>query len=588
MKVSVTNLLFNHRGKIVPAVIIAVSAVALLTGVLAILLSGFGVKKALLAMFALGVLLWGLGLYKSSSGVNHKPSSESSSYSPYWIDVFGGINLLFFILLTFFSYGLAPLVPWNDQKPYWTKIFIWLSDTLGLLGQNVQQIIRGQSIFSTRYIWILGYILPILISSIIFVVLIISLARNKEGIDLEIPRKLYIWASVFAVINIFAVPVLVPDFWYPLSWGKMIVAGINPYYTPLNAVEELTKNLPLGGTGEKMMYGPLWAVLNGIVMWIVGDRVLLGIILFKVVLAVAWVGTLRLVWALLTDQPFWRQSLGIAIFGWLPISILQTVAEGHNDIIMVFFLFLWLYGIKTGGRLRSTLSLAASVLVKYVSFPLFILDMLFARFSRKITFKQYLPQAIAGGILLIAFLALFYRSPDFFAYLPETSRWHFFTLREVVNAIEILFGIRLPYLAEAARVIFVVVAGLFVGKYVRNPNLEKFWEATLAVMCAVLFSVSAHIWPWYLLWVVSLSALVPGTSLARWIIGVALAMPFSLLMVILYPEANEFYRWDVPTLFIYVFTFVFFISGPRSWFNRIVPMEIGTESASDSQELVQA
>ena len=106
---------------------------------------------------------------------------------------------------------------------------------------------------------------------------------------------------------------------------------------------------------------------------------------------------------------------------------MQAVAEGHNDIIMVFFVLLWLYGLKTEKRIFASLSLAASVLIKYISAPLFFLDFLHARYISQINIKKYILQFIAAGILMLAIFGMFYRSLDFFSYLkrvrPLEGEW---------------------------------------------------------------------------------------------------------------------------------------------------------------------
>jgi hypothetical protein len=77
-------------------------------------------------------------------------------------------------------------------------------------------------------------------------------------------------------------------------------------------------------------------------------------------------------------------------------------------------------------------------------------------------------------------------------------------------------------------------------------------------MSTLLFSVTAHIWPWYLLWVLGAAALLPAAGLARWAIGVALAMPFVMLMWLVFPEKSSTVMFHIPVLLLYLFAAVWF------------------------------
>ena len=73
------------------------------------------------------------------------------------------------------------------------------------------------------------------------------------------------------------------DFWLSVGWGRMTAAGVNPYYFDLS--QEYTSGLPLDYTLGRMTYGPLWALISGMVAWISGGNVLAAAGLFKLLLA---------------------------------------------------------------------------------------------------------------------------------------------------------------------------------------------------------------------------------------------------------------------------------------------------------------
>jgi alpha-1,6-mannosyltransferase len=59
-----------------------------------------------------------------------------------------------------------------------------------------------------------------------------------------------------------------------------------------------------------------------------------------------------------------------------------------------------------------------------------------------------------------------------------------------------------------------------------RPGVDAFHRAVLGVICAVLFSGMSYIWPWYLLWALAVAALVPASTLARWVLAAAIAFTF--------------------------------------------------------------
>ena len=126
-----------------------------------------------------------------------------------------------------------------------------------------------------------------------------------------------------------------------------------------------------------MSYGPLWGLISAGVMLIAGESGLSSPPVQGSDRPVAWIGSLHLVYRLTEGMPQNRRCLAIVVFGWAPAGVSQSLAEGHNDIAMVALTLLWLY-LLMRGRMQAPIALAASVLCKYVTAPLFVIDALYA------------------------------------------------------------------------------------------------------------------------------------------------------------------------------------------------------------------
>ncbi|MGE0887486.1 MAG: hypothetical protein AB7P14_28530 [Blastocatellales bacterium] len=477
------------------------------------------------------------------------------------IKLLGSITVTCLAVQTIISFGLAPIVRSPGQR---TEFFNGVARSLWFLGSGVQSFVLGQSSLVHQHIFLLAYCLPLLIATCVFLALLILLSRHNQILDTDTPRRLFGWTICFAAVSILASPVLVKDFWLSLVWGRMAALGMNPYY--VLPPSELLQPLPLGSTVTRMTYGPLWAVISTITMWLAGSHIYLGAILFKLLLAGAWTWSVWLIWQLLKDYSYYHQCIGIAVFGWMPLSVTQIVADGHNDILMIVFLLIWLWGLKRGNAIKSSVALAASVLCKYTTGPLFFLDLLHWRGWRKNQLFTYLTRMLAAGLFIAVTFALFYRSTEFFASTFSMKDWHFYTPADAVDALQQLIGVgwwRSPMIIKA---FFVLLAISYVIHYWARPDQKRLFKAVLAIMSGVLFGIAGHIWPWFLLWVLCVAALDSESALSRWVIGVALISPFHILVWIVFPNLNHFYIFFIPALVVYGFSVLWLAFAPRRWF----------------------
>ncbi len=222
----------------------------------------------------------------------------------------------------------------KEGAPKAAAFFEQLLGELPLLG-------RPQTLFTDNWQPIVAYFVPLATVSLACVVLLIQLPRFRDRIDERTIASLYNWAFASIPVLVLAYPVFTQDIWLSAVWGRMAAMGTNPYSVPFTA--DAVANLPLDHFPMPMSYGPLWAVVSAVVMAFVGTSILGAFLIFKLLLAAAWIGSLMLLRRIgETDSPLDR-SLAVVMLGWLPAGVGQTIAEGHNDIAMSCFALLWLY-----------------------------------------------------------------------------------------------------------------------------------------------------------------------------------------------------------------------------------------------------
>jgi hypothetical protein len=257
------------------------------------------------------------------------------------------INLLGLAIVTAYlaeavlSYAQAPQL-WREEGP---RLLAFLED---LIGDRQASWLHG--IMFTKERIVASYWIPIGIASAAAVALILTLLRRREALDEATARLLFRWPFAFAAACFLTYPVFTQDTWLSAVWGRMIAAGVNPYETLFTPT--FVGGLPLDHFPMPMSYGPFWGLLAAAATEIgAGDPVALGLV-SKALLAAAWIGALVLIARIMAPRPLAERCLALATFGWMPLSVTQTVAEGHNDVVMTALALLWLALLLRGGGPR--------------------------------------------------------------------------------------------------------------------------------------------------------------------------------------------------------------------------------------------
>ena len=123
------------------------------------------------------------------------------------------------------------------------------------------------------------------------------------------------------------------------------VYGQNPFTMPPDAIAD-DPFLPFAGewAGETSPYGPVWEMLASTVTGISRDNLYLGLIFFKAVGLMVHLGVAMLIWRLLEGQAEAERMARTLLWAWNPALLFMFVVDGHNDVLMLFWLLLgwWL------------------------------------------------------------------------------------------------------------------------------------------------------------------------------------------------------------------------------------------------------
>ncbi|HXW00877.1 MAG TPA: glycosyltransferase family 39 protein, partial [Anaerolineae bacterium] len=220
-------------------------------------------------------------------------------------------------------------------------------------------------------------------------------------------------SAIFAVILIFSYPLTAIDlFIYAIRTRGWALYGLNPLATP---PEALPATDPWLGLAAEWMdapspYGPLWEWLSLGVFYLSGGAFLNHLFGLKIIAALAFLGCAWLIFQILRQlQPGWAVA-GAISFAWCPLALLESVQNGHNDILMTFFLLAAVWatiGFIRHSHIRHSLILlflALSILVKFVTIllvPFFLLAITAQAATRIKRLALIIAYGLAIGALVI-------------------------------------------------------------------------------------------------------------------------------------------------------------------------------------------
>jgi hypothetical protein len=194
-------------------------------------------------------------------------------------------------------------------------------------------------------------------------------------------RAVFAFPVVFVLVMIWMQPITTTDLYGYIARGYLYVhAHLNPMIYP-------AQQLPGGLTVDRPAapYGPLWLLIAAGIVRVAGENLLANMLLFKLVAALAVLGAMLLVDAL--GRTLWpgRRLRVFVLFAWSPLVVFEAVGNGHNDIVMMLCV-LAAFALMLRGRARSALALLVlGGLIKYVSFVLVPLWLVYELRRRSVT-----------------------------------------------------------------------------------------------------------------------------------------------------------------------------------------------------------
>lgn len=192
-------------------------------------------------------------------------------------------------------------------------------------------------------------------------------------------RSILAASAGLALVSIPAYPLTAIDlFIYAIRTRGWALYSLNPLATAPEQLPAADHWLGLAGewVDAASPYGPVWEWLSLGAFYLSGGSFLAHLLALKILAGLAYLGCVWLVYLILTRlRPEWAFA-GTLAFAWNPLVLLESIQNGHNDIVMSFFLLAAVWALvqiraqphsRFGLSLLFCLLLALSVLVKFVT-----------------------------------------------------------------------------------------------------------------------------------------------------------------------------------------------------------------------------
>lgn len=256
-------------------------------------------------------------------------------------------------------------------------------------------------------------------------------------------KKIWLLIVLAALILFFAYPGFSYDVFNYMATARVIfLHRENPYIVmPIEIPNEPMLKF-MHAANKTALYGPTWILLTALPHYLGFGNLLLTIFTFKILVILFYFALLWLIWQL-SQKNLWS----LIFFALNPLVVIETLAAGHNDVVMMFFALLTFYFLKRRKFCLAFFSLFASMMIKFATIfllPIFIYA----------TWQEWRNKEIIWGKIWLwsffSMLAIFLLSP----LREEIYSWYFIwpltfvsllPKSQLLQAISLGFSFGLPF-----------------------------------------------------------------------------------------------------------------------------------------------
>lgn len=368
----------------------------------------------------------------------------------------------------------------------------------------------------------------------------LGLGRAMRAHSLS-PAPLYMIGAAWALPLALGPALFSKDVYSYLALGTLLHLGLNPYHDAPSVLAGLGHGHVLATVSPfwrhtTAPYGPLFVGLSGLIVSITGSHLIAGVLLVRlselIGLALAAAFLPRLAGALGSDP---ARAVWFALLS--PLTLLELVAAGHNDALMVGLLVAGVTLALEGRPLLGIMLCAAAATIKLPALAGVVFIAVAwgrtisppAERARFAAYATLLALATIAALSALSGVGSGWLSTSVFstpakvhlAITPATALgW---TVASLLRDLGISAGTRAVEDAlGAVSSVLVAVGALALLWRTRVGTLVPYLAAVLLLAAAG----GPAAWPWYLTWGLVLLAGVPSAQRSRWLALAIVAAAF--------------------------------------------------------------
>jgi len=363
------------------------------------------------------------------------------------------------------------------------------------------------------------------------------------------------WAIVIggalacAITLLFLAPFDADDIYDYIMHGRILgLYGANPFV-------RVGSNFPndpfvpyMAWKNSPAAYGPVWELMSGVTAKLAGNGIAANVIAFKLLTGGFWLASLGVAAAFLAQVAPQQALVGVFLLAFNPLLLYSTWGNGHNDMVMVFWILLAAWAMAKRHFTIAILALLAGALIKYI--PILLLPA-----AGMIALDEIKGMPRRLGFVVFTFLAglvlitLAYR-PLWIGLdtLTIERRTHLFTS----SIPSMLYRLLIPKLGDPRSAAFIsawaasmtAVFALWRGylafseNHERNENHSSDWlccssfpEASFDILAFYLLITCLWFQQWYAIWLIGIAAILPSGYRQRFAIFFSLAVLSKQLII---------------------------------------------------------
>lgn len=310
--------------------------------------------------------------------------------------------------------------------------------------------------------------------------------------------------------------------------------GDNPTLLPPNAYPDDPFYLHVAAWQDfASVYGPVWYTVSGAPLPLTGDGLWANVIGQKALTAAFLLGCTALAMLIAARIRGGAMAAAGVLVGWNPLLQFETAGNGHNDVVMVFFALAAIYAVTRRWWLAVFPLLALSVGAKFVLILLGPVLLVWLLRRRDVSNRAVIASLALGALVGAAVYAPFYAGGDTLNIIQRQTSFNTSSPSALLDA---LLWTRLDLDPTRSSVIMkLIVMPIYLLCYAvvlwripRDAGVLTLVRSSFWVVFLLLVIATWWFWPWYLLMLVPLGALIPGSRPAL------LAAVFSASAMLMY------------------------------------------------------